>query len=610
MAKAKASKPTKEKPARPKAAAWTASGDLVVLAARGKDTTCVMLRDGQTIGNAPAIPGAIRVVALPSGAIVTVARDGKTRIAGATETRDAKTGFGIEDVVVCHGVAYAAGASRAVARLDEAAGRWIDMGLRDAIAKQLRDADTDDVHSVVEGARGPIVGVQADSYHETLVVEWDGGAWRVRGKVKGGNALARDPASDIVYAVGDSLAAIDARGKARSIAELGDDAWGLGWLATPNGGTLVASTLGTVLRLSAEGVPSVVVPGDGGGEPHNHSLFVSGSRAAYVRGNNVFVIEGDSARIVFGEDPDDPVKLAARASALVEKPIAKLRNNTLAVTNKKLRVFPIEITRLAGLRTLVLSQNDIVALPDAIGDLGALEKLDLSYNHLTSLPDGIGRLARLRTLNLHLNCIDTLPASFAGLSSLVELDLGMNTSLQTNEVRGARPMTEVPAALRGLRQLRVLNLSMNELAAVPDWIAELTELEELDLSSNRFTKFPSVVCKLPKLRRLRIGYQPWTSGVTPLRSDDRRAPAGLDQVCKITTLEELAIDRLELPSLPPDLGRLTRLKKLDISFNKVKALPASMYALDQLEELQISYCPLAAPAKAALAKKLPRCSVI
>lgn len=51
-------------------------------------------------------------------------------------------------------------------------------------------------------------------------------------------------------------------------------------------------------------------------------------------------------------------------------------------------------------------------------------------------------------------------------------------------------------------QLRVLQLSRNDLASVPQAIADLHQVCQLDLASNRFTRFPDHVLQLPRLERL------------------------------------------------------------------------------------------------------------
>jgi Leucine-rich repeat (LRR) protein len=328
-----------------------------------------------------------------------------------------------------------------------------------------------------------------------------------------------------------------------------------------------------------------------------------------VAGKLVFVLDHRGRTVVFGEDPDDPAKIAAHASAVAAHAKPNKRG-VLRLANKKLRVFPAELARYTDLRVLGLEHNPLDVLSPAIGQLRQLEELDLSFCHLRALPDEIGRLTKLRKLNLHLNCVSDLPASFGELASLEDLDLGMNTSLQTLELVGARPMTAVPAALARLRKLRRLVLAMNELADIPAWLGDLP-IEELDISSNRFAKFPDAILRLP-LRSLSIGYQPWDSGVTPLRradDDARPVPKGFAKLFRLTSLRELQIDRLDLEELPDAIGALRELETLSIAFTKIRTLPASFYELTNLRTLHADYVPLTAATKKQLAKRLPACTL-
>jgi len=114
----------------------------------------------------------------------------------------------------------------------------------------------------------------------------------------------------------------------------------------------------------------------------------------------------------------------------------------------------------------------------------------------------------------------------------------------------------------------------------------------------------------PIARELSIGYQHRGSGGPALVGGATRIPSGLDAVCKMTTLERLSIDRLDLPKLPADIGALVNLKRLDLSFNQLTTLPPSCYELVNLEELSVHGCPLTAATKAAIAKRLPRCKLV
>jgi Leucine-rich repeat (LRR) protein len=97
------------------------------------------------------------------------------------------------------------------------------------------------------------------------------------------------------------------------------------------------------------------------------------------------------------------------------------------------------------------------------------------------------------------NGLTSLPP-LAGLSNLIELRLMHNElrdvpplppSLRELHLRG-NACERVPEAVRGLPELRVLDLRANRLAgALPGWLAQLPRLEKLDLRWNDFDDPPA-----------------------------------------------------------------------------------------------------------------------
>lgn len=589
------------KPPRVAAIAWAADGALAVLTGRAKDTACQLVRKGKPAKALPAVKDAAFIVALPSGGVLTLSPKGKALLADGKAGRESATGFPVESVALSRGVAWAGGEGCSLARFDEATGGWVkDESLRAALAKELDAEEPTPVHELVEGPRGLCAAVETGS-DGSLLVEHDGTKWLRRGETET-IALAFNPDDGTLTAsTSDHVVQVRPTGAPVTLGEL-EYASGLAWLD----GALLVATGSRVIRIE-QGVPCVVLP-PGPPEPR-HPFAVSKARVAYACGPNVYVLSerGERVECWFGDDPRDPKAIAERANQLVQKALKGRTPPRFKLSNKQLRHFPEALLELPALQALDLSMNELPALPEQLGRLAALEELSLQHNHLTTLPDAIGRLTKLRRLDLHLNCVASLPASFGGLVALEELDLGMNTSLQTLEVKGALPLREVPAPLRTLRRLRRLVLSMNELSSLPPWFAELESLEYLDVSSNRFEAFPDVLLSLPKLKGLSIGYQPWTSGVTPLKNPDGKhhAPKGLEKVCRLKGLVELAIDRLALPELPEDLGALTQLEVLHAGFNAFTRLPESFFGLSKLRTFTIAYVPLDPQARKALAKRLP-----
>jgi len=106
-------------------------------------------------------------------------------------------------------------------------------------------------------------------------------------------------------------------------------------------------------------------------------------------------------------------------------------------------------------------------------DLAAAEKLDLSNSDLTKVPAYVFGQFRLTELNLsHNRLIGALPAEIRQLTKLQVLDVSGNL------------MTGVPAEIGQLSELRRLDLSNNRLTGLPQELGDLKNLEELDLSGN------------------------------------------------------------------------------------------------------------------------------
>ncbi|XP_065083848.1 leucine-rich repeat-containing protein 20 isoform X2 [Ochlerotatus camptorhynchus] len=106
------------------------------------------------------------------------------------------------------------------------------------------------------------------------------------------------------------------------------------------------------------------------------------------------------------------------------------------------------------------------------GEAAESKQLNLSECELIQVPDAVYHLMRhteLKTCDLSGNVITKISPKFAIKFSLI---------------------TD-------------LNLSHNQLAKLPDELADLHSLEMLDISYNSFITLPAVVFKMPKLRELR-----------------------------------------------------------------------------------------------------------
>ena len=145
------------------------------------------------------------------------------------------------------------------------------------------------------------------------------------------------------------------------------------------------------------------------------------------------------------------------------------------------------IPGLTGLNTLVLSRNRLETLGTGVARLQNLQKLNLAENAFRAVPECVGSLALLTELRMHANKITTVPPFLANLRALKLLDLGKNCIARIEDLQ----------VLRGLTQLKQLNLAGNPVAAHPDYVTTiisiLPDLQVLD----------GVSRNLPKARRPR-----------------------------------------------------------------------------------------------------------
>lgn len=219
------------------------------------------------------------------------------------------------------------------------------------------------------------------------------------------------------------------------------------------------------------------------------------------------------------------------------------------------------LSHLSALQHLKLDHNLFRILPDSLGELSHLITLSCSDNHLDALPETIGSLRRLETLDAHNNSLRQLPLSLWNCPSLVLINVTSNlldtwhdppdTSLVTPPASGISLEGSTPPGPRShfqiarkassatvhtasgrsspplaysleklyvgenqltddclppftiLRELRVLNLSFNEIQELPfAFLRNLTKLEELYLGGNQLTSLPTE--DLPRLTRLSV----------------------------------------------------------------------------------------------------------
>lgn len=121
--------------------------------------------------------------------------------------------------------------------------------------------------------------------------------------------------------------------------------------------------------------------------------------------------------------------------------------------------------------------------------------------------------------------------------------------------------------------LEILNLSGNNLSALPNDLTRLTKLKVIFCSDNQFTHVPEILGQCPELSM--IGFK--SNQISTLTSD-----------ALPSKLQWLILTDNQLDRLPAALGRCSNLQKLMLAGNKLSHLPDEMATCNKLELLRIS----------------------
>jgi hypothetical protein len=135
-------------------------------------------------------------------------------------------------------------------------------------------------------------------------------------------------------------------------------------------------------------------------------------------------------------------------------------------------------------------------------------------------------------------------------------------------------LTEFPEEIFDLADsLEILNLSGNQLTALPADLGRLHRLEVIFCSDNQFTVLPEVLGACPRLHM--VGFK---------ANKIRTVPAAALPLA----LRWLILTDNELESLPPEIGQCQHLQKLMLAGNQLTELPAALASCTRLELLRIA----------------------
>uniref|UniRef100_A0A804KAZ9 Protein kinase domain-containing protein n=1 Tax=Musa acuminata subsp. malaccensis TaxID=214687 RepID=A0A804KAZ9_MUSAM len=266
---------------------------------------------------------------------------------------------------------------------------------------------------------------------------------------------------------------------------------------------------------------------------------------------------------------------------------------TLNLSNNLLwGTLPDQIVLLSNLTTLDLSRNRIAGqIPLSLGSLGSLQNPSLA----SELPQEIGRLAKLRWLLMQRSGLyGAIPQSFLGLRELKVLDLSQNN------LTGKIPLGFGLAFLK----LTTLDLSQNMLSgSFPTDVCYGKSLIELSLHDNSFTgPIPNIIEKCSSLERFQVHDNSFAgelpSGLWSLpelklfRAENNQFSGELPDLVGVSSrLEQVQIDNNSFTGrIPRGLGLVHTMYRFSASLNGFSGnLPESIFDSPVLSIINLSH---------------------
>lgn len=213
-------------------------------------------------------------------------------------------------------------------------------------------------------------------------------------------------------------------------------------------------------------------------------------------------------------------------------------------------------------------------------------ELDYSHQSLTDVPTDVFTYERtLETLFCQCNRITELPRQLFMCHGLKYLDLSDNE------------LQAIPSAISSLVNLQYLNINRNTLASIPDSMKALKHLLFLDLSVNPLEKLPDTITNLIALQELYLNdtyleYLPGNFGrlahLRILELRDNYLMILPKSLSRSTELLRLDIGQNEFQQFPEVIGRFLKLKELWIDGNSFTNISSVIKSLENLVHLEAS----------------------
>ncbi len=181
-----------------------------------------------------------------------------------------------------------------------------------------------------------------------------------------------------------------------------------------------------------------------------------------------------------------------------------------------------------------------------------------------SMKSALKKPLEVKVLDLSEQNLRILPKDILKLPNLEELSLGSNPKLDFREVFDL---------LAQLGKLKFLDLQNSELKVIPDNISNLKSLEILWLDDNFIEEFPEPLKRMENLKELKL----FSNKIAQLAFQPGDLP----------NLETIDLCYNQFTQFPVELSTLTNLKSIIIWYNYIEFIPEGINQFEKLEEINL-----------------------
>lgn len=174
---------------------------------------------------------------------------------------------------------------------------------------------------------------------------------------------------------------------------------------------------------------------------------------------------------------------------------------SLDLSRLGLMKMPEDLLMMTHVSRLRLAENRIDEIDEGIKRFTNLTDLDMSANRITEIPAILGGLPRFHRISYEDNAIESPPVSIQnkGSDAVIAYLKRLWEGAQTGYLDlSGQDLSAVPVEILRMTSLTYLNLDHNGITQVPDGIASLIHLKSISLQDNAISLIPAQVCPNPK----------------------------------------------------------------------------------------------------------------